>query len=73
MTGISCDDDARYSEYFPLVVVAAAAWAVAVPVLFWYLMSRFEDHGHAGDKVVREAIGWAYEPFRRGKEWPVRV
>ena len=67
-TGINCAD-ARYRSYFTFVGVAAAVWAVAVPVLFIWLLHRFEDRGHAGDKVVRDALGWAYEPFRYGKSW----
>ena len=48
----------KYASYYPWVWVAAMAFAVGVPVLFWYLVSRYSSHGQAGDRVVQSALGW---------------
>ncbi len=68
MTGISCDD-ARYTSLLPLVGAMGVAYALGVPGLFYYLESHFEARGKAGDKIVANALEWAYGPYRDGKEW----
>ena len=40
-----------------------------MPALFFYLDSHFKALGKAGDKVVVDAIGFLYLPYRASKEW----
>ena len=67
MTG--CDDNEDYDAYVVPTGVMAFAFAFGVPLLFWWLVHHFKDHGKAGDKVVHAALAWAYEPYRVGSEW----
>ena len=54
--------DPRYARYAPWTGLAAASFAVGVPLLFYYLVRRFKRHGQRGDTVVQKAL-----------EWPVKV
>ena len=66
---IRCDDNAEYESYLAPTGIAAFLFAFGVPALFWWLVTRYKDHGKAGDKVVHAALSWAYEPYRCGSEW----
>ena len=47
----------------------AILFSFGIPFLFYFLVRRYQALGKHGDKVVHEAIGWCYEPFRAGCEW----
>ena len=59
----------RWFAYMPWVVLAALVFSIGIPAGFLFLILKFKDRGKAGDRSVRKAIGWLYEPFRAEKEW----
>ena len=59
----------RWFAYMPWVALAAFVFSIGIPAGFLFLILKFKDRGKAGDRSVRKAIGWLYEPFRSGKEW----
>ena len=66
--GVACDDD-RYAANYYWVLAAASSYALLVPALIYGLARRFEDRGRAGDKKVELALGFAYLPYRPGRNW----
>ena len=70
---VSCKDaennyDSKYAFYIPIVAVCGVTYALGVPLLFVFLVKKFHVQGKHGDKVVKRALGWMYEPFREGKQ-----
>ena len=48
----------KYRSWMYFVAFAAAAFAIGVPMLFLYLVTRFKTRGQEGEKVVISALGW---------------
>ena len=47
----------------------AGLFSWGTPLLFFLLVRRFKHRGEHGDKQVRAALGWAYLPYRNGREF----
>ena len=54
---IECGTDA-YNAYLPLAALFGGIYSLGVPLIFYYLVKRFQEYGMRGDKVVQKAIGW---------------
>ena len=60
---------AKYGAFAPIVGAFAFVFMFGLPGLFIHLVNKFQDIGRRGDKVVRNSLGWMYEPLRSGCEW----
>ena len=48
----------KYERYSVWAGIFAIVFVFGVPVLFWYLVYRFQPLALEGDKVVQSALGW---------------
>ena len=57
----------RWYKFLPYVTGATVVFSVGIPAGFLFLVHKYKDRRN--DSSSSAALGWMYEPFRRGKEW----
>ena len=62
--------DKKYNSYRPWVLAGSVFYGLGMPITFHFLSKKFKPIAQRyHDKVISNALGFIYEPFREGFEF----